>query len=122
MEELTSWGEYITLFAGLFAMINLPKNVPIFVNLTSDHTPREQNRAAIAATLTALVVLESFVLFGDNILLLFRITINHIEIAGGVILLVYALAMVGVIATPESGDDRATGSPIAVGMTPSAYR
>lgn len=118
MEELTNWGEYITLFAGMFAMLNIPKNTTIFLDLTADFTRREATVTAITAALTTLAVLELFTLFGGSILAFFQITIDHVQIAGGAILLIHALSMVGVISTGSLGEARAAANPIAIGLSP----
>ena len=118
MDELTNFGEYLTLFAGLFAMLNIAKNIPLFLNFTAEFSRSNASKTAISASVTTLISLTAFTVFGDSILLYFNITISHVQISGGIILLINALTMVGAIRFQEARNSEVTGNPIAIGVSP----
>lgn len=68
--------------------------LPIVVALTRQLSPAGRQSVVTQAVLTAFVLLMFFTLAGTGILSLFRVTINDLQIAGGILLLVMALSLV----------------------------
>ncbi|HET8702210.1 MAG TPA: YchE family NAAT transporter [Nitrococcus sp.] len=87
------WAEYAKFFAALLAMTNPIGAVPIFIDLTSTETEAQRNRTAFQAALTTGVVLIVAMLAGELILNFFGISIASFRVAGGILLLLMALAM-----------------------------
>jgi small neutral amino acid transporter SnatA (MarC family) len=78
----------IQLDATLFA-----SNVPIFLSLTRGQTLVQQRRAALLASLVAGAVILAFALFGQQVLTLLGISLESLQVAGGLLLLVIALEL-----------------------------
>ena len=72
-------------------------NLPLFLLFTEQNTPEEQRKIAAISCGTACVILVFFVLTGDFVLRLFRISLPAFQLAGGFIFFVYALQMLGLI-------------------------
>lgn len=84
---------FLDLFIALFALLNPLFAIPVFLGLTSDDTAGQQQRTAAVAALTTLIALVVAALVGDQILNLFGIHVPSFQIAGGLIVLTIALAM-----------------------------
>jgi len=97
----------------LFIIIDPIGLIPTFLGLTSSFTVRERKRVFTKALLVAFLLLVLFSLGGNQILYLFRITIDDFKIAGGILLLVIALQS---IFQPHT-EGQTTGS---VGVVPLA--
>jgi len=65
--------------------------VPIFLAITAEWGTRERNRAAWQAVAVAALVIATFALFGQQILIYLGISVPSLQIAGGLLLLVIAL-------------------------------
>ncbi|MCP4289296.1 MAG: NAAT family transporter [Gammaproteobacteria bacterium] len=91
--ELLDFSEYLKLLAGLFAIVDIPGSLPIFLNATSKHSIKERNTIALLASIIFFFTLIIFAFFGDSILRFFGITIEAFQIAGGLLLLLMALDM-----------------------------
>jgi multiple antibiotic resistance protein len=118
MNELADWQEYVRLFGGLIAMLNIAGNVPVFLTLTGHLDRSEKRKCALAATMTALCILSVSALFGDVVLDFFGISISNVRIAGGLILIGFGLRMVGVFGPEKPQQDAGAGSAISIGVSP----
>jgi multiple antibiotic resistance protein len=67
--------------------------VPVFISMTTTASRRERNRAAGQAVLVAGLVIATFALFGQQILLYLDISLPSLQAAGGLLLLVVALEL-----------------------------
>lgn len=76
----------LTVFMGFFAIMNPIANTPIFLGLTGGMDGPEKKRIARKATITAFIIVASFVVLGKYIFDLFGITIPAFKITGGVLL------------------------------------
>ena len=68
--------------------------MPLVLALTRDLTDSDRNRVVNQAILTGFGLLLAFTLTGTVVLSLFRVTIDDLRIAGGILLLVIALSLV----------------------------
>lgn len=66
---------------------------PIFVALTRHQRRKERNRSALVASAVAAAVILVFALFGEQLLDLLGISLEALQVAGGLLLLVIALEL-----------------------------
>ncbi|MEM9761037.1 MAG: MarC family protein [Pseudomonadota bacterium] len=85
---------FLKVFAALFAIASPVANLPVFLSLTSDHTPKARARVAIACCLGVLIGGAVVLVSGEAILALFGLEIAHFRLAGGLLILLIALEMV----------------------------
>ena len=76
----------ITVFTGFFAIMNPIANVPIFLSLVQGADEETKKRIALKSTLTAFIIVLSFVILGKFIFELFGITIPAFKITGGILI------------------------------------
>lgn len=117
LSDALNWPEYTKLFAGLLALLAIPNAIPVFIALTREHTPAEKRRIALVTALTVAITLVSFAWLGSVILDLFGISIASFRVAGGILILMSALAMMN--PKPKADDvPQSSESKIAVGIVP----
>ncbi len=76
----------LTVFTGFFAIMNPIANTPIFLGLTADNDKRTKKLIARKSTITAFIIVTSFVILGKSIFDVFGITIPAFKITGGILL------------------------------------
>jgi multiple antibiotic resistance protein len=81
------------VFVTLTVIMNPLGTVPVFLALTSGRTNRARHRLAWQAVLTAGIVIGVFAVFGQSILNYLGITFAALQGAGGLLLLLVALAL-----------------------------
>ena len=94
-------------------------NLPIFISLTSHHTAGERKHAINIAVLTTALTLVISVYLGEPVLALFGISIPSFRVAGGIIVMLLAVAMLRarpseVRYAPGEADEAAHRAAIAV--------
>ena len=77
----------------LFIVVNPLGSVPIFMSLTQDMDNSERKKTFRLAIIVGLLLLTLFTLIGQNILLLFGISLDSFMIAGGILLLIVAIRL-----------------------------
>jgi multiple antibiotic resistance protein len=87
------WTYTLVCFGSLFSIVDPFAAVPIFLGLVGDQERAQQQRAALRASLTCLVVLSTFGLAGSAIFGFFGITIGAFKVAGGMLLFAVGLEM-----------------------------
>jgi multiple antibiotic resistance protein len=102
-------------FVPLFVAMDAIGNLPIFLALTHGIAPKHSRRVTNLATLTALGVGLGFVAIGRAIFLLLGIEVADFLVAGGVILLVFAIKDLVTGKTIETQDSSTFGM---VGVVP----
>ncbi len=80
-------------FVTLFVIMDPPGATPIFLGLVGDKTPRERVRLAWQAAGVSLFVIATFAIFGQFILEYMKISIEALQAAGGLLLLLVALQL-----------------------------
>jgi multiple antibiotic resistance protein len=83
----------VTAFAAIFAIMNPPGNIPVFVAITEGYTLEQKNRVIRKVCIVAGGILIIFGLFGNLIFDLYGITIPAFKIAGGALLFSIAFTM-----------------------------
>jgi MarC family membrane protein len=81
--------------AALFAVVNPLGNLPIFVSFTSKDEKRVQSFLALFFAAWIALMLLVFLFTGEGILKSFGISLPAFRIAGGILLLLTGLSMVG---------------------------
>ena len=85
--------DLMKMTVALFIVVNPLGNVPIFVGLTHDMDKPQRKKTYHLAILTGLILLTFFALVGQNILILFGISLDSFMIAGGILLLIVAVRL-----------------------------
>lgn len=91
----------IQAFVTLFVIMDPPGVSPIFLSIIGTRPKNEVRRLAIQAALTSLVVITTFALFGRLILNYLNISIQAMQIAGGLLLLMVSLELLSGKETEE---------------------
>ncbi|MBM7036697.1 YchE family NAAT transporter [Vibrio ulleungensis] len=84
---------YLQFLVGLFAIVNPVGIMPVFVSLTSHLTESERIKTAATANIAVAVILIVSLLMGQWLLDMFSISLDSFRIAGGMLLLSIAFAM-----------------------------
>jgi multiple antibiotic resistance protein len=85
MNELT--GSFLTVFAGLFPIVNPLGMAPIFLHLTSDATEQIRAKLAWQIAVGGFVLMAVSLFVGSHILSFFGLTIAAVQIAGGLVVM-----------------------------------
>ncbi|BCB26897.1 UPF0056 inner membrane protein [Sulfurimicrobium lacus] len=93
MTLLPVWTEHIKYLVGIFAILNPLGAIPIYLSLMADRRPEEMYRTAFKASVAVAVILTLAVWGGDALLSFFGIGIPAFRIAGGLLVLIIAIAM-----------------------------
>lgn len=90
---MLEYSEYFKMLIGLIAIINPIGAIPIFLSITSDYNTSEKRMIAVTATTSVLIILLVSLYSGELILDFFGISINSFRVAGGLLILLMAIAM-----------------------------
>lgn len=93
MTLLPFWTEQIKYLVGIFAILNPLGVIPIYLSMMSDRRPEVMHRTALKAAIAVVVILILAVWVGDGMLSFFGIGIPAFRIAGGLLVLIIAIAM-----------------------------
>jgi len=113
--------DLVKMTVALFIVVNPLGSVPIFVGLTKEMNKSQRKKTYQLATITGLILLTFFSLVGQNILVLFGISLNSFMIAGGILLLIVAVRLLIIggwseqITSSESIGAVPIGCPLLVG-------
>lgn len=99
----------------LFIIVDPFGNVPIFMGLTEKMTEAQKRKVFNTATLVGIILLLVFAFTGQEIFLIFGISIYSFEVAGGVLLLIIAIRILISGSMHETVD-----SPESIGAVPIA--
>ena len=86
-----SLGDVLLCFVPLFVAMDAIGAVPVYVTLTDGLSAQEKRRVTRQSLVTALVVGAAFLAVGRPLFNLLNITVDDFKIAGGLVLLVYAI-------------------------------
>ncbi len=93
--------ELIATFILFFAVIDPIGTVPVYIAVTRPYEEAEKRVIAFKATLFSLLVLLFFVVAGEPILTAIDIPMEAFQIAGGIVLFLFALTMIFGDSKPE---------------------
>jgi multiple antibiotic resistance protein len=87
------WTLFATAFVTVLVIMDPVGNIPIFLALTKGQTVAERHRAAALSSSVAGGVILGFAVFGQQVLELLGISLESLQVAGGLLLLVIALEL-----------------------------
>jgi len=105
MTLLPVWTEQVTYLVGIFAILNPLGTIPIYLSLMAGRRPEEMHRTALKASVAVAVILTLSVWVGDALLSFFGIGIPSFRIAGGLLVLIIAIAMFDARTSPARHTD-----------------
>jgi multiple antibiotic resistance protein len=83
----------IQSFVTLLVIMDPPGATPIFLSLVADKSTKVRRRLAVQAALVSLLVISVFALFGRLILSYLNVSIDALQAAGGLLLLLISLEL-----------------------------
>ena len=93
MNEISAITFAVQSFVTLFVIMDPPGATPIFLGLVADKTPRVRRMLAIQAAGVSLLVISILALFGRFILGYLNISMEALQAAGALLLLLVALEL-----------------------------
>ncbi|MDP9226617.1 MAG: MarC family protein [Actinomycetota bacterium] len=84
---------FLKSFVTMLAIFDPLGGVPVFLALTRDRNERQRKRAALQAVAVATSVVIVFALFGQPILEALGISVDALQVAGGLLLVLVALEL-----------------------------
>ena len=93
--------EFIATFIFFFAVIDPIGTVPVFIVVTSPYKEHDKKKIAIKAAFISAMILVFFVVAGELILTAIEIPLSAFQIAGGIVLFLFALTMIFGEGKPE---------------------
>ena len=108
---------FATAFTTLTVIMDPIGTVPIFLGLTSRYSQHKQRRAAIQATSVSFGVILTFAILGGQILRLLHISMEALQLSGGVLLFLVAmeLLMGTDSGAPDTGDENVNVALVPLG-------
>ncbi len=105
MSELVA--SFLTVFVGLFPIVNPLGMAPIFLRLTSDATEATRAKLAWRIAFGGFVLMAVSLYIGSHILAFFGLTITAVQIAGGLVVMTAGWRMLQQGNEPRSGAQQA---------------
>jgi len=84
---------FATAFVTVLVIMDPIGNIPIFLALTKGQEPHERRRSALLGSSVAGLVILAFALGGQQVFALLGISLEALQVAGGLLLLVIALEL-----------------------------
>lgn len=85
---------YLQFFIGLFAVVNPFGTLPIFFSMTAHQYEAERNKTSLITSASVGIILLVSLYFGKVILDLFSISLSSFRVAGGLLIISIAMAMI----------------------------
>lgn len=86
--------DFLATFIIFFAVVDPIGTVPVFIAVTSNFDNAAKNKIALISILVAAAILLFFVIAGEFILIAMSIPLSAFQIAGGIVLFLFALTMI----------------------------
>ncbi|CAH9051835.1 hypothetical protein PSECIP111951_01656 [Pseudoalteromonas holothuriae] len=93
--------DFLAVFIVFFAVIDPIGTVPVFIAATRGYDAKAKRRIALISGLAATLILLFFVVAGELILKAMAIPLPAFQIAGGIVLFLFALSMIFGESKPE---------------------
>ncbi len=93
--------DIVATFISFFAVIDPIGTVPVFIAVTKYYEESERRKIALYAVLMSALILMFFVMAGEIILRAMGIPLSAFQIAGGIVLFLFALSMIFGESKPE---------------------
>ncbi|PID98257.1 MAG: antibiotic resistance protein MarC [Actinobacteria bacterium] len=107
-----------TTFTTLFVIMDPPGTIPVFLALTGRYSGPDQKRAAVQATVTSFGVIVLFAVLGQYILRFLQISIEALQLSGGILLFLVAMQLLmehGDAMSPDTGDSNVNVALVPLG-------
>jgi multiple antibiotic resistance protein len=109
----------LKVLVGMFVIVNPIGMIPFFLNLTENSDPAGKQRIARVAATAVIAVLVGSSLLGDGLLRFFGVSLPAFRVAGGILLLLMAVAMIQAAPsrarhTPEEAQEASDKENIAI--------
>lgn len=108
------WDLLIRTFVTILVIMDPMGNVPIFLSLTRRMSVTERNRAGRQAIVVAAIVILAFAIFGQQLLRVLGISVEALQVSGGLILALVALELLQHTSEDDRADATASGLNIAL--------
>lgn len=89
-----NWDLIVNFIIAMIAILNPMGIIPVWTELTSDKSHAIRIRIAFLTTLTAAIILITFLISGESLLRLFHIDLPAFRVAGGALLFITGLKMI----------------------------
>jgi multiple antibiotic resistance protein len=89
-----TWNELLFDLVTFWVTIDPIGTVPVYLAVTKDLSPAERRRAAFRASVFAFAILAGFLYLGQYLLEAMHIELLSFQIAGGLVLFLFALTMI----------------------------
>ncbi|MFV1872324.1 MAG: MarC family protein [Oleiphilus sp.] len=96
-----NWDTIIKEFISLWVVIDPIGSIPVFIAVTVGLTASAQKKVAFKACAIAALILLFFLVFGQLLLEKLSIALDSFQIAGGIVLFLFALTMIFGDSKPE---------------------
>ena len=93
--------DFLATFIVFFAVIDPIGTVPVFIAATQGYDAKAKRKIALISSVVAALVLLFFVIAGEFILKAMNIPLSAFQIAGGIVLFLFALSMIFGESKPE---------------------
>jgi multiple antibiotic resistance protein len=101
---------FAQVFVTLLVIMDPVGNVPVFLAVTDQEGEGGRRRAAAQAALTAAAVILAFAAFGGILLRLLGISVQALQVSGGLLLVLVALELLQQPLRPADGQLTSTGN------------
>ena len=98
---MLEWHQYIEIFTAIIVIVDPLGLLPIFISITADENERERAHTANIAVIFAAVVMIIGSLVGGPLLKFFGISMASFRVAGGLLILILAIAMLNAKISPS---------------------
>jgi multiple antibiotic resistance protein len=88
------WQERLTEFITLWVMIDPLGSIPVYLAVTAGLSPADRRKAAFLGVGVAFLVLLFFIVAGQLLLVSLGISLLSFQIAGGIVLFLFALQLI----------------------------
>jgi multiple antibiotic resistance protein len=93
--------DLLAAFIFFFAVIDPIGTIPVFIAVTNNFDSKTKRKIAIQATLISAIILLFFIVAGELILNSINVPLSAFQIAGGVVVFLFALTMIFGDSKPE---------------------
>ncbi|QKX16047.1 MarC family protein [Microbulbifer sp. YPW1] len=93
--------DWISSFVFFFAVIDPVGTLPVFIAVTGRHSEWQRRKIAILAVAVATGILMFFLLLGQYLLEAIGVPLSAFQVAGGIVLFLFALTMIFGEGKPE---------------------
>ena len=93
--------DHLAVFVAFFSVIDPIGTVPVFIAVTKQYDAKAKRAVALTASFVAAGILLFFMLAGELILTALSIPLSAFQVAGGVVLFLFALSMIFGDSKPE---------------------